>query len=52
MIEMAVVNRKLYNDMARTTLPVTGAPHSIESYFRAMEGNIREVIEDAVSRYR
>ena len=49
---MAVVNRKLYNDMARTTLPVTGAHQSIESYFRTQEGNIREAIEDAVSRYR
>ena len=49
---MAAVDRKLYNTMTRTSLPVAVANQSIESYFLAQEGNIREAIEDAVSRYR
>ena len=49
---MAAVDRKLYNAMTRTTLPVTGASQSVESYFHTQEENIREAIEDAVSRYR
>ena len=49
---MAAVDRKLYNAMTRTTISVTDACQSVESYFLAQEGNIRETIEDAVSRYR
>ena len=49
---MAAVDRTLYNAMTRTTMSVTDASHSVESYFLAQEDNIRETIEDAVSRYR
>jgi hypothetical protein len=49
---MAAVDRKLYSAMTRTTISVTGAGQSVESYFLAQEDNIRETFEDAVSRYR
>ena len=54
MTEMDVssaVNNEL-NNMVCTTIPVTHANQSVETYFVAHEDRIREVIQDAVSRYR
>ena len=48
----SVVEYKLNSAITYSTLPVTDANQSVEAYFSAQEDNIREVIQDAVSRYR
>jgi hypothetical protein len=51
-MDVSSVVSNMLDSMVSTTIPVTHANQGVEAYFLAHEDHIREVIQDAVSRYR